>query len=654
MATNRSRTRLAVILHADVVGSTALVQIDETTAHDRVQDVFRRFSDTIRAYSGVPHELRGDALVAEFARASDAVLAALAFQAANAEHNLALKDDIRPEIRVGISLGEVVAANGTLTGSDVVLAQRLEQMASSGGVCVSAAVRQAIPVRLPLSYEDLGEHKAKGFDDPVRVYAVDRRTGESIPGPEPVPVIQRWMRHRRGKWVFGGSVLAAISLVVVALAWWQPWLPREESAAADRMAFPLPEKPSLAVLPFTNLTGDPAQEYFSDGITEDLITALSKIPDLFVIARTSTFAYKGTSPTIKQVAEALGVRYVLEGSVQRSGDLVRITAQLIDALGGQHIWAEDYDREIGDLLVLQDDISWQVATELEVELSEGEQARRWRQSTTNPEAYDLFSKGRSLLHSGEPESLHRARELLERAVELDPDFVAGWVKLGWTYHFLAWGSDSPADLQEKAIDCFERAISIDDSFSDAYALRGAIYIDYDGDLGLTIASLEKAIALDPNNATNALLLARQLVKRGDIEKAERLSQRAMRLDPNPPVWALETLGRVHLFAGQCDKAITAYRECVSRQPANWSCQTDLAVAYMAAGREEEGREQAREALKITHEGFSLSKWGGESEEQKRFWEEITRMNAAPDPFAGQCVVDRARRVMFMLKAGLPE
>ncbi len=276
----RPQRQLAVILHADVVGSTTLVQRDETLAHERMQDAFRRFSLTIEAYDGVAHELRGDALVAELKRASDAVSAALAFQAGNAEFNTALEDDIQPQLRVGISMGEVVIADNTVTGAGVVLAQRLEQLAQSGGVCIQGAAYETVPQRFPFDFESLGEQTLKGFEQPVRAFTVSLRPGEHVPEPYATPIAASQTPN--------GSAPA------------QP-------------ALELSDRPSIVVLPFINMSGDPEQEYFADGITEDIITELSRFRSIAVISRTSAFAFKGKAVPVQEIGKELGVAYVLEG-----------------------------------------------------------------------------------------------------------------------------------------------------------------------------------------------------------------------------------------------------------------------------------------------------------------------------------------------------
>lgn len=427
MPENRRPGKLAVILHADIAGSTTLVQQDEHIAHERIQDTFRRFSDFIAQYQGQVCELRGDALLAEFERASDAVSATLAFQASQAEYISQLNDNILPRVRVGIAMGEVVIADNTVTGEGVVLAQRIEQLTEPGGLCITGAINEALPTRLPFDQKSLGEQKVKGFSEPVRVYRVALKPGEMVPPPEGAKKSKATNR-------LGISVaVAAIALVIVGgLAFWfQPWVPEEEPASVERMAFPIPEKPSIAVLPFDNLSGDPDQEFLADGLSEEIITVLSKIPNLFVIARNSTFTYKGKAVSVKQVAEELGVRYVLEGSVQRSGDRIRINAQLIDALKGHHLWAERYDREFKDIFALQDDITQNIMVALQVKLTEGEEMRYLQKRAGSPEAFEYFQKSRVYFQRFNKEDNAISRQLMTKAIELSPDNPTMLAWLAW-------------------------------------------------------------------------------------------------------------------------------------------------------------------------------------------------------------------------------
>ena len=330
--------KLAVILHADVVGSTLLVQQNETLAHERIQQAFHRMSETIESYGGRTHELRGDALVAEFERASDAICAALGYQDYRAAVNDDSGDDIQPQMRIGISLGEVVIADGTVTGAGVVLAQRLEQLTEPGAVSIQGAAYETVPQRLPFEYENLGEQEVKGFDEPVRAYSVKLKTGEDIPAYEAAPLSGMDAYRKRGS-RSTAITLGLLIVIAIALAWWQPWQSAEHPASEQVSSQPDPQ-PSIAVLPFQTLSEDPQQDYFSDGVTNDIITDLSKFSNLLVIASTSVFVYKDKPINIKQIGQELGVRYILEGSIQKADDRVRINTQLIDATTDHHVWAD--------------------------------------------------------------------------------------------------------------------------------------------------------------------------------------------------------------------------------------------------------------------------------------------------------------------------
>ncbi|HSS65060.1 MAG TPA: adenylate/guanylate cyclase domain-containing protein, partial [Gammaproteobacteria bacterium] len=429
----RAARKLAVILHADVVASTVLVHRHETLSHERIRDAFHRFSGSVNAYGGTTREIRGDALVAEFQRASDAVTAALAFQIQNAEHNATLEEDIRPRLRIGISVGEVIIADHTVTGAGVVLAQRLEQLAEPGGVCIQGAAYETIPRRLPFDYENLGERALKGFEEPVRVLRVTLRPGESVPAPDHVGAAVALGSGRPMSRRIAPAFIALLIMAAGGLAWWQPWKPGLEPGSPERMDLPLPGKPSIAVLPFDNMSDDPKQEYFVDGITEDLITDLSKVSGLFVIARNSTFVYKGRSPDVRRVAEELGIRYVLEGSVRRSGDQMRVNAQLIDAVTGGQIWAERYDGSLIDVFALQDNVTRQIVAALAVNLTSEEQHHTAAEETVSPRAYDAFLQGWEFYRRFSADDFEKAIPHFERAVGLDPDYGRAYAALASIY-----------------------------------------------------------------------------------------------------------------------------------------------------------------------------------------------------------------------------
>ncbi len=491
-----TRVKLAVILHADVVGSTALVHKDERVAHERIQDSFRRFSAIIAAYGGLTHELRGDALVAEFARTSDGVSASLAFQLANMDQNALLTEDIRPEIRIGIALGEVVIADNTVTGPGVVLAQRIEQLAEPGGLCISAAIHEAVPRRLPVELTSLGDQSVKGFDEPVRVYSVNLTAGERI--PEPVND------------VYSDDT--------------------EAKSSTSKLA--LPDKPSIAVLPFNNLSGDPEQEYFADGMTEDIIAGLSRFRSLFVIARNSTFAYKGRSADVREVARDLGVRYVLEGSVRQRGERIRITGQLIDAETGNHLWAERYDRELEDIFAVQDEVTQAIVAAIAPEIGDVERERAQRTPPDNLDAWGLHQGGLAAFYSSTEEGLRSAIEQFDKANELDPTFAPAFAMAAearWRYvlHFVP---EDRGEYLNQAREKAYKAITLDPR--DPMCLRndGRVHCLL-GHHDIAVSKVEEAIALNPNDAMSHFFLGAVLCSAGRAEEAIPHIDHAMRLSP---------------------------------------------------------------------------------------------------------------------------
>jgi TolB-like protein/class 3 adenylate cyclase/tetratricopeptide (TPR) repeat protein len=591
--------KLAVILHADVVGSTSLVQQNETLAHERIQSAFNRFSETINAYGGVTREVRGDALVAEFDRASDAVASALAFQAEHTYLISRLKDDLRPTIRVGIAMGEVVISDDTVTGSGVVLAQRVEQLGNPGGLCITEALHEALPKRLPFDLENLGEQVLKGFDDPVRVYRVELSAGQSVPVPEQDN--QRNVSPKRSNWL-----VATIVIVLVAVGgtyyWFKAQVPQEELASVERMAYPLPDKPSIAILPFTNLSDDKQQQYFADGMTEDLITDVSKVSGLFVIARNSVFTYKGKAVKVRQVAEELGVRYVMEGSVRRAGNQVRVNAQLIDATTGGHLWAERYDGSLDDIFSMQDKITNKIVTALAVTLTGQEQGNLSRLETTNPEAYDVFLQGWEHFRRTTPEDYTKAIAYFEQAIELDPDYSRAHSALSVVYWNIAsrgWIKDtrySYTQAYERARNSLKKAMRSPSALTYQVASEIAAYFQGSPDKALKEAG--NAIALDVNDPAGHLAMATALMKSGKPNDAIESMRQAMRLDPHYPDYYFTRLGRAQYDLGQYAEAAVTLESSVRRNPQDDRAFIFLAAAYGHLGRIEEARSAVRSANTI--------------------------------------------------------
>jgi adenylate cyclase len=565
MAERHLSGKLAVILHADIAGSTALVQQDEHLAHERIQDTFRRFSETIQKYQGRILELRGDALLAEFERASDAVSATLAFQADHTYLISRLKDDLRPTLRVGIAMGEVVIADNTVTGSGVVLAQRVEQLADPGGLCITEALHEVLPKRMPFDLENLGEHVLKGFDDPVRVYRVELSASQAIPSPQ--QNLKSDSSSKRSKLMVATVVIALVVAGGVA-HWFNMQEPKVAVASIDQMAFPLPDKPSIAVLPFTNMSKDENQEYFADGMTEDLITDLSKLSGLFVIARNSSFTYKGKSVKIARIAEELGVRYVLEGSVRRAGDQVRINAQLIDATTGGHLWAERYDGAIADVFRVQDKITTSIVDALALELTPREAERGDNLGTENIEAYDAYLLGLSFYFRRTPKSFAKAKTYFEQAIELDSDYTEAYVALAKIY------------AQVGRIITYTRALSINSSETHAKAR--------------SIIAEVQAIPLADIHVVRSLLALNKYQKERAIFEAER----ALELDPNS-IDAMEALVRAQIYAGHPESGIKLAKRVMRQNP------TLLASPSLLIGLAEFALGNPESAVEQIERGFEL-------------------------------------------------
>ncbi len=516
--------QLAVIIHADIVGSTTLVQHNETIAHERIQSTFRRFAEIIASYGGSTRELRGDALIAEYERASDAVAAALAFQQANATHNASLDDAIRPELRIGISLGEVVIADDTVTGAGVVLAQRLEQLADAGGVVVQGSVAETVPKRMPFDFRSLGEQTLKGFDEPVRAFAAMLRPGQALPEPEM----------------------------------------REAPPHSESIPRPAAARPSIAVLPFNNMSNDPEQDYFADGIVEDIITALSHLRQWHVVARNSSFVYKGQNVDIREVAQKLGVRYVLEGSVRKGGNRVRITGQLIDAESGMHLWADRYDGDLEDIFELQDKITESVVGAIEPSLRLAEIERSKRKPPDDMDAYDLYLRAQPEIQSMRPERNRQALDYLHRAVELDPNYALALAHLAWAYEerlTRAWGAYGDDD-KATALAMARRAIDADRDDALVLVLAGFVLVMIARDYEQGLQAINRAREINPNIAFVSLLIGATLIICDQAEAGLEHAEAAIRVSPgDPSAFIFHTsTALAHLCCGRMAEAV----DCATR------------------------------------------------------------------------------------------
>ena len=514
--------KLAVILHADVIASTVLVQKDESLAHERIVDTFKRFSETIEKHAGITHEIRGDALLAEFSRASDAIAASIEFQSAQAHVLENLKDDICPQIRIGVAMGEVIIADNTMTGAGVVMAQRLEQLADAGGVVIQGAVYETLPKRLPFKFENIGKRKLKGFDDAVEAYRV-------------VEKLQSLQTGKTGSRPGIAIVIISILLAFAAgLTWFKPWQSATATSLTKQTSTAISEKPTIAVLPFNNMSNDVEQDYFADGLTEDLITDLSKVSGLFVIARNSVFVYKDKTINIAQVADELGVRYVLEGSVRRAGDQVRINAQLIDAETGGHLWAERYDGSLSDVFAMQDQVNQQIIAALSIELSSTETSHWSTTETTIPEAHDAYLKGWEHYQRQTPENHLIARDYLKTALQFDAEYnraLAAMAALYWEVHVRSWSPalrESEFVIKDIALEYLERALV--DPTPLALVVESRVHIRH-GRHDEAVATAKDALKLSSSDADAQIALARALILSGRPAESIEPIELAERLDP---------------------------------------------------------------------------------------------------------------------------
>ena len=595
MATQDFKRRLTAIFNADVEGYSRLMREDEEATVRTITAYRAAMAKLIQQYRGRVVDSPGDNILAEFTSVVDAVNCAVEIQRELAERNAELPVERKMQFRIGVNLGDVIEEGERIYGDGVNIAARVEGLAEGGGICISGTVYDAIEAKLGLEYEYLGEQEVKNIDKPVRAYRV-----LSFPGAAAHRVIKAKRAVGR-TWRNIFVAIAAILVVGAAVATWQFYFraPTMEVASVEKMAFPLPKKPSLAVLPFDNLSGEPEQDYFSDGITESIITALSNVSNLFVIARNSSFTYKGKPVKVQQVAEELGVRYVLEGSVQRSGDRVRITAQLIDALTGHHLWAEQYERKFGDIFVLQDDITEHVTVALKVKLTEGEQARIRRGHANNPEAYVYWLRGLEFNRIYTKGACAQARKLYEKAAELDPNYGHAWQSIGWTHYRdgrFGW-TDTPDQSLVLAEEMAQKSLTMNDSDANAYALLSVVYMarrQHDK----AVAYGEKALALAPDFADLNATIAIPLMYAGRAEEAIELVKNAMRLSPYYPAWYLAVLGIAYRITGQYEEAIALLESWRARaNPRSALPYLCLAYTYVEAGRGEEAQVAVAEVLK---------------------------------------------------------
>jgi adenylate cyclase len=553
------RRRLAAILAADVVGYSRLMGEDEIGTLDLLKSIRKGLvAPAIAEHTGRVFKLMGDGLLAEFGSVVDAVQCAVKIQEGMVERNAAMSAVEPVKLRIGINLGDVIAEGSDIYGDGVNVAARLEGLAEPGGICVSSTVYQNVKAKLGLDFEDLGPQQVKNIAEPVHAYRV-------VVGQAPA------MAASHGTVSSGGADLA------------------------------LPEKPSIAVLPLDNLSNDPEQDYLADGISEDLITALSKIRWLFVIARNSTFTYKGQAVEVKQVARELGVRYVLEGSVRKAGNRVRVTAQLIDATTGHHVWAERYDREIEDIFDLQDEMTQTIVGAVEPELSAAERDRVRTISPENLDAWACFQRGLFHMWAYDKNEAPEAERLFERTIEIDPNFAPAYAYLSYTHYqnvVMGWSDDAQASL-DAGYAAARKALRLDDKDPVAYFGVGRIYM-MRGRHDDSISALNTSIALNPSFAQGYHGLGMALTLAGELEEAKAALEMAERLSPRDPIlWASTVVHALaDVLSGDYEAGVDwAFKTLQNPRAKGYWPHALMAAALAQNGQVEKARAHAEEAVR---------------------------------------------------------
>ena len=570
----REQRRLAANVAADVVGYSRLMGRDESGTVARLRQVRQqRLAPILAQRGGRIVKLTGDGAIMEFASAVEAASAAIEFQQAMVEANAHEPPDNALQFRMGVHLGDLIVEGDDLYGDGVNVAARLEAESPAGGIIVSRTVHESVAGRMKATFEDLGPLELKNIERPVHAYLV------------------KWDPE---DWK---GVAAA-----------QPLQPSVELVRSPDVPLILPDNPSIAVLPFQNMSGDPEQEYFADGIAEDVLTTLSKIEELMVIARNSSFVFRDQSRDVREIGRILGVRYVLEGSVRKSGNRVRLTAQLIDSLDGSHVWADRFDGDLDDMFELQDRITQDIASALEVSLTLGEQARVWRKRSGSPLVYEHFSKAQSYFLQFGKHTHAQAKEACERALAINPGYTPALLFLGYTLVDQArfgWVPDAAA-AYKAALECADRALQADPESSDGYMIKGYACTFLRRHDEATEAG-QKAISLSPGIAGAYHMAGMFYGYAGDFRKAAAYEQQAQRLSPLswPNFMVEEARARFHLgdFAAARDIGLR-----VLKTRKRWlTAQTTLVAALWSLGSEDEARLAAKELL-AEHPDFSVGRW----------------------------------------------
>ena len=600
MTDEKVERKIAVILATDVVGYSTRMEKNEDQTLQTLRACREIIQGLISEHHGRIFNTAGDSVLAEFQSAVEAVLCASEFQRTIKERNSALSDEARQmEFRVGINMGDVVIEGDNLYGDGVNVAARLEALAQPGGICLSKNVHEIVYKKMDLTFSDLGEQQIK---DTV-VHAVDVAVdGASVRKPSSTG--QTPKNSRSGAVTYIAAAAVFVALVAGVGVWW--WQDQSESPVQQALR-PAGSK-SIAVLPFSNLSGQQDQDYFADGMTEDLITDLSKVASLSVIARNSVFAYKNRAVDIRQVGEELGVRYVLEGSVRKAGDQLRVNAQLIDAVDAAHLWAERYDRKLENIFDVQDSVIKEIVTALSLELTDSEEENVSTRDTDNVAAYDLFSQGHHKYFQFTAQANREARALYRQAIELDPGYARAYGSIAFTYvndvsNF--WTKD-PAESIQRAWDLAQAAVNLRSNVPQVYFALSFVLLHKDRPEE-AMAALDKALAIDPNYADAYIMQANIASETGQLTLGLAAAKRAMELNPGYSLEYLGIVAKLHYAAGEYDKARESLEQGLERNPTYPLMLTMMVATYSALGMIDDANWAAEELLAVQPD-FSVDKW----------------------------------------------
>jgi TolB-like protein/class 3 adenylate cyclase/Flp pilus assembly protein TadD len=581
--------KLTTILHADAAGYCRLMRSDEEGTYRHLQVCRQQFYHLIEQHQGRIFGTAGDSVIAEFASPVEAVRAAIEIRKAVESLEAGLPEERKMRFRIGINLGDVMVEGNNLLGDGVNVAQRLEGLSEPGGICISSSVFEQVRNKLPLDFEDIGNQLVKNIAEPVHAYRA--RIGVERPG-----LLRRDRYVGRNRFWVGGAAVFLLTLAAVATVQFGVW-PVLFKQRGQNSELPRSDRPMIAVLPFANLSGDPAQEYFSDGVTEDVIAALSRFSDLSVIARAAVLQYKGRPLQPGELSRDLGARYALEGSVDKQANQVRVNAQLIDAVSGVVLGSDSYDGELKDLFAVRDKITQSVVGRLAIRLSEVEKQRAFAKPTGNLAAYDYVLRGRDSYARYTRPANNEARTMFEQAIRLDPGYASAYVALGLTWVAaakLGW-TEFPGDALQKATELAQKALELDDGNSEAHLLLASVYFDR-AQFDAATTEVNRALTLNPNDAEGYADKGASLVYMGHSKEAIESFEIAKRLNPALRSGQYEPIGWAYYMERRYDDAIAEFEEALGTDM-DVFLHAGLAASYAQVGR---AQDAAREATAVMH------------------------------------------------------